>query len=99
MFPYGAHAGSGDANEALSQIVCVAFQWRLWQVFREVPLENHYEKATDSFVANLFAEYSTFRPSRWRKLWYTAALPFSLLQLRPRLQCSTRLPRRILSPT
>ena len=35
----------------------------------------------------------------WRKLWYTAALPFSILQLRPKLLCSTGLLRRILSPT
>jgi len=72
---------SEDAIEDSLPDASVAFHWRLWQVFDQAPLENHYEKATDSFVANLFAEHSTVRPSRWRKLWYTAALPFSILQL------------------
>src|SRR5271166_6181767 len=75
------------------------FSLKIMAGFAEVPLENHYEKATDSFVANLFVEHSTFRSSRWRKLWYTAPLPFSILQLQPKLLCSTGLLRRILSPT
>src|SRR5260370_26007758 len=89
----------GDGNEHSLPDASVAFQWRLWQVSDQVPLENHYEKASDSFVANLFSEHSTFGPSRWRKFWYTAALPFSILQLRPKLQFPTRLLRRRLSAT
>ena len=63
------------------------------------PLESPHEKAFDSFVADLFSLQPTHRPSRRRKLWYTAAVPVFVLQLRPKLLCSTLLLQRLSMPT